>query len=80
MYFGCRKLEKDNWLRRSGTFVAPRHLEIERKMKLHGGPRSGGGRVAGQGVMGTKGVCVGLMLSWVEFRCPGSKSRASNLA
>lgn len=49
-------------------------------MKLHEGPRSGGGRVDGQGVMGTKGVCVGLMLSWVEFRCPGSKSRASNLA
>lgn len=49
-------------------------------MKLREGPRSDGGRVAGQGVMGTKGVCVGLMLSWAEFRCSGSEWRASILA
>lgn len=43
--------------------MAPRRLERERKMTLHEGPCSGGGRVAEQGVMGTKGVCVGLRLS-----------------
>ena len=79
MYFWLQEVRKRQLVKKERNFCGSKTFR-NRKMKLHEGPRSGGGRVAGQGVMGTKGVCVGLMLSWVEFRCPGSKSRASNLA